>query len=366
MADWIKNRTKLQKIMGLLKDQVSLGRAIAKHGQFSQINQAVLRATNHEEHVTEEETLKSVLMIGGGSRMHVSHCTCMIMDRLNRTHSWIVALKCLIVIHRCLHEGGFMFQDQLSIQPASGGHNYLNLSKFKDTSSPFTWAVSAWIRWYARFIEQWIQTSRTMGAFLDKKIEDESLHAEKLVSLANGQLVKEIITLHDLLQEASGWEADKFVLDHILVKESLRLATLISLKAYQELKLRFREVLERVLTLGRSEALELLQVCEKLSMDSMVLTHLFKVGEDLHLQQNCAVSGQAIFTDYELMKLKEALRLASIQNIPTAPGQSDGNNRLASPWRSMRWEKSSILGLGIEEARRGKSMSGFDFYEALL
>lgn len=315
MGEWIQKRIKLRKIMNHVKDQLSAGRAMAKHDQLSQINLAVLRATNHEERVTEEEMVKSVLAIGTLSRMRVSQCIRIIMDRLNKTHSWVVALKCLIMIHRCLHEGGFMFQDQISIHPASGGHNYLNLSKFKDTSSPFTWEVSAWIRWYARFIEQWIQTSRNMGDFLDIKIEDESARAEKFVPLATGQLVKEILTLYDLLLEACGWQAEESVVNHFLVKEGLRLASLITLKAYQELKLRLQEITERITTLGPSEAFDLQQVCENLSMKSMVFTHLFETREYPHLQSRRAVSGQVVFTDYDLMQLKETLRLASMQNI---------------------------------------------------
>eukprot|EP00250_Pteridium_aquilinum_P015666 c22688_g1_i1 orf=229-1320(-) len=363
MAGWIKTRIKLQEIMGLMKDQVALGHAMVKQGQLSQINLVVLRATSQKEHITEEETIKSVLEVGGGSRMRVSHCIRLIMDRLNKTHSWTVALKCLLLIHRCLHEGGFMFQDQLSSHPSCGGRNYLNLSKFKDTSSPFTWAVSAWIRWYARFIEQWIQTSRNVGAFLDSKEEDKSLHAEKLMSLASSQLVKDIISLDDFVREVSGWLAEDFVMDHALVKEGLRLAIVTTVKVYTELKLRFREVTERISTFARKEALELLHVCERLSKDTMMLTHLFETGEDLHGQH---VSGQVVDTDYEMMKLKEALRLASLHNVSTSPEQACNNDGFSQPWKSMRWEKSTLLSLGSGDARRGKSLSDFNFYETLL
>lgn len=350
--------------MGLVKDQVSLGRAMAKQGQLSQINLVVLRATSHEEQIAEEETIKSVLEAGGGSRMRVSHCICVIMDRLNKTRSWIVALKCLLLIHRCLHEGGFMFQDQLSIHPSSGGRNYLNLSKFKDTSSPFTWAVSAWIRWYARYVEQWIQTSRKIGVFLDIKKEDKSLRAEKLMLLASSQLVKEIISLNDFLHEALGWQAEQLVMDHFIVKEGLRLVTVTTMKAYKELQLRFQEVTERIVTLARSEALELLHVCERLSQNSMTLTYLFEIGQDLQAQREYAISGRIVYTDNEMLKLKESLRLASLHNVTsTTPGQGLINHGFSQQWNSMRWEK---LSLGISDNRRGKSLSEFNFYETLL
>ncbi|KAI5066663.1 hypothetical protein GOP47_0019287 [Adiantum capillus-veneris] len=358
MAGWIKKRIKLQEFMGLMKDQVSLGRAMAKAGQFSQIDLAVLRATGHEEHIVEEETVKAVLEVGGGSRMRVSHCIRFIMDRLNKTHSWIVALKCLLLIHKCLHEGGFMFQDQLSIHPSTGGHNYLNLSKFRDTSSAFTWATSAWVRWYARFIEQWIQTSRSMGTFLDLKKEDKSLHRERLMSLASSQLVKEMINLEELLHEGAGWEAEDFVMEHVLVKKAIGLITKTTGKAYRELKSQFEEVTERISTLVRPEALALLDVCERLSEDSMSLLQLFETGESIC---NDGASGHIVYTYFELQKLKETLRHASLHNLSASPQHTYLEQGHSQMWKSARWERIAISNLGIRDTRKGFSFSEFDF-----
>ncbi|MCO5582823.1 hypothetical protein L7F22_036723 [Adiantum nelumboides] len=362
MAGWITKRIKLQEFMGLVKDQVSLGRAMAKAGQFSQIDLAVLRATGHEEHAVEKETMKAVLDVGGGSRMRVSHCVCFIMDRLNKTRSWIVAIKCLLLIHKCLHEGGFMFQDQLSIHPCRGGHNYLNLSKFRDTSSAFAWATSAWVRWYAEFIEQWIQTSRSIGTFLDSKEEEKSLHTERLVTLASPQLVKEMINLEEFLHEAAGWEAEDFVTEHVLVKEALSLITATTRKAYREVKSRFEEVIERTSMLVQTEALALLNVCERLSEDSMSLLQLFETGESLCTDQ---VSGHIVYTSFELEKLKEALQHISLHNRPLSK-QVFLDQGLSQMWKSARWEKIAVSNLGIRDMRKGNSFSNFDFDKGIF
>lgn len=356
MAEWIKRRTKLHMLMGLIKDQFSTGIVIAKHGHLTEIDLAVLRATSHEEQAIEEEAVRSVLEIGTGSRMRVSHCICVIMDRLNKTSSWVVALKCLIIIHRCLHEGGFMFRDQLSVHPAKGGHNYLNLSKFKDTSSAFTWVVSTWVRWYARLIEQWIQMARNMRSFLDLKMDYTSAHAEKILSLENRLLVKDINMLHDFLHEASAWQADEFVMSHVLVKEGLRLVIQMTLSVYQEMKFRLYEIQKRVATLERSEALSLLHVCEKLSTESMIFTHLFELVKDWPLQHDHVALEGIICTDYELMNLKQAFRLAASNNSTPSPEQLKFNGYLALTWRSSSWNNSSKAS---EETTGHMSMSGF-------
>lgn len=372
MAEWIRNCVNLQKFVGLVKDQVDVGRAAA-HPQFSRDQIAVVRATSHEEAIPEQDAVKSVLLVGSGSRMRVANCIRAIMGRLNKTQNWAVALKCLILIHTCLRDGGFMFQDQLSFYPARGGRNSLNLSKFKDTSTAFTWAVSSWIRWYAKFLEQWILTSRTLGTFLDSRIWDAATSAEKVSSLATGELVKEIVALHDLVQEACGWQAEEMVIQNFLVKDGLRLVVLDSLKIYEELKLRIREIPERKPTLQRSEASQLLQVCEKLSMESMIMVHLWEEGQNLQLLHAAERSGSLILTDYELMKTKEALRLASIQSMTASSTRHDVQSVLSLCWRrSSDYNYFGVLGLDAENCfvpdkrSRHRSMSHLHISRTLL
>lgn len=349
MAEKANGRTRLQMLVGVVKDQVSTGIVRAKNGHLAQIDLAVLRATTHDEQGIQEEAVRAVLEIGTSSRMRVAHCTRVIMDRLNKTSSWVVALKCLIIIHRCLHEGGFMFQDLLSLSPATGGHNYLNLSKFKDTSSTFTWVASAWVRWYAGFIEQWIQTARNTKSFLGIQTYHGSVQAgklqsarlEKLLALENRHLLKDIEVLHDLLHEVSAWQAEDVVMQHVLVKEGLRLVSEVTLVAYEEIKLRLFEIQKRVATLDRSQVLSLSQVCENLSTESMVFTHLFEVVKEWGLQQDhVAVEGN-IFTDYELISLKQAFMRASISNSALLPEKRDYNGYQSLGWRSSSWSTSN-------------------------
>ncbi|KAM1473898.1 hypothetical protein ACFX13_030742 [Malus domestica] len=67
------------------------------------------------------------------------------MDHLQTTHHLVVALKCLIAIHHVIKYGSFILQDQLAVYPAADGRNYLNLSNFKDDSTPVAWELSSWV-----------------------------------------------------------------------------------------------------------------------------------------------------------------------------------------------------------------------------
>ncbi|KAK9083698.1 hypothetical protein Scep_030169 [Stephania cephalantha] len=99
----------------------------------------------HQNHISV------VLSYDFTSRATASLCIHALMDRLHTTRDASVALKCLIIVHNIIKRGSYILQDQLSVCPKYGGKNYLNLSNFKDNSTPHSWALSFWVGWYAEF-----------------------------------------------------------------------------------------------------------------------------------------------------------------------------------------------------------------------
>jgi hypothetical protein len=72
-----------------------------------------------------------------------------------------VALKAMIVIHRTLREGDPTFREELINYSRNRGH-ILNLSNFKDDSSPNAWDYSAWVRTYALYLEERLECFRVL------------------------------------------------------------------------------------------------------------------------------------------------------------------------------------------------------------
>lgn len=64
----------------------------------------------------------------------MAYCIHMIGKRLNKAKDWIVAIKCLMVIHRTLREGDPTFREELINYESRG--RFLNLTNFKDDSGP--------------------------------------------------------------------------------------------------------------------------------------------------------------------------------------------------------------------------------------
>ena len=276
-----------------------------------------------------------------------------------------------------------MFQDQLTMYLAHGGRNYLNMSTFRGLESLFTWQVSSWIRWYARFIEQWIQTLVIVGDCLEAKIGLNMLgdgtnncgfHHYKLKLMINEQLISEIFSLYELVEEFGlcGWESSemKMILAHPLVKESIRLIGLVTLKAYQELRLRFKEIRVRIKTLCQSQAIDLLKVCEKLYKDTLMFTSFLGMCEKNHIVLG-VMEELEVFNDYELMnlsnELKHASRTLTVSMVSTKVGYFFNGFKCPplSSTQSMRYTKPNVVN-NIRELRRRGSMSDFHYRETLI
>uniref|UniRef100_A0A453PY76 ENTH domain-containing protein n=2 Tax=Triticinae TaxID=1648030 RepID=A0A453PY76_AEGTS len=98
----------------------------------------------------------------GRARADVAYCIRALARRLSKTRNWAVALKTLIVIHRALREVDPSFRDELISYGRSSGQ-MLHMSYFKDDSSPDAWDHSAWIRNYALFLEERLESFRVLN-----------------------------------------------------------------------------------------------------------------------------------------------------------------------------------------------------------
>lgn len=197
------------------------------------------------------------------------------MDRLHDTRNSVVALKCLIIIHHVIKSGPFILQDQLSIFPRNGGYNYLKLSGFRDGSTPATWQLSTWVRWYASYLETLLTASRVLGYFLcscSNSTLKES-HEHRISSFLNVDLIRDVDSLVVLMEETckvpdqySNTSSSSVFDDRggggggdmILVKEITGLLANDYLSIVNEIMLRLGELNERLTCLTFGDSVELI------------------------------------------------------------------------------------------------------------
>ncbi|XP_020549370.1 putative clathrin assembly protein At5g35200 isoform X2 [Sesamum indicum] len=152
----------LRKAILAIRDSTKVG--IAKvNSEYKDLKVSILKATNHLEVLPKEKHVRNILGAVSGSRPRadVGYCIHTLTRRLGKTRNWVVALKTLIVIHRALREVDHSFCEELIYHNQGGGH-LLNLSHFRDDSSPSAWDYSTWIRSYALYIEECLECFRVL------------------------------------------------------------------------------------------------------------------------------------------------------------------------------------------------------------
>lgn len=250
-------------ILGRLKDKASLSKAALLFA--SSLRLAVLRATTHSPpSPPHPRRISSLLLLGQTSRATASPIISALMDRLHCTSNSVVALKCLLIIHHIIKRGTFILQDQLSIFPATGGRNYLKLSAFRDSAA---WDLSRCVRWYARYLETSLSTSRILGYFLCSNSSCSAIkenQESKIASFLNSDIIKEIDALALLVQEICKLPDSIPPDGELLVKEIVGLVVNDYLSSVNEILIRLGEVNERLGCLSFTDSLELVCALKRL------------------------------------------------------------------------------------------------------
>lgn len=143
----------IRKAIGAVKDQTSIGIAKVASNMAPELEVAIVKATSHDDDPASEKYIREILHLTSFSRGNVSACVVAVSRRLGKTHDWIVAVKCLMLIHRLLNDGNPIFQQEI-MYATRRGTKLLNLSGFRDEAHSNTWDQSAFVRTYALYLDQ--------------------------------------------------------------------------------------------------------------------------------------------------------------------------------------------------------------------
>ncbi|KAI3747510.1 hypothetical protein L6452_09969 [Arctium lappa] len=270
----------MRDLIGILKDKLSLSKlTLLSNSQTLSLHLAVLRTTSHSPSTPpHHHHLTTLLSLGNTSRATANTLILSLIHRLHRTTNSHVALKCLLTIHHIINQGPFILKDQLSSLHPNGRRNYLKLSDFRDAASPATWALSAWVRWYARYLETILSTSKFRGGFICSSscsVLEREKQQDLISSVMNSDLIGDFGSLVGVVEEICK------VPDNLLVEDDRMLAGVMELLAndylstVNELLLRLGEFKERVSVLSFDDSVELGDSLERLMSCKATSLRLF-------------------------------------------------------------------------------------------
>lgn len=266
----------LRKALGALKDTTTV--SLAKvNSDYKDLDIAIVKATNHVERPAKEKHIRIIFAATSAARPRadVAYCIHALARRLAKTHNWAVALKTLIVIHRALREVDPTFREELINYSRSRGH-ILNLSYFKDDSSPNAWDYSAWVRAYALFLEERLECYRA----LKYDIETERLRTRELDT---PELLEQFPALQQYLYRLMGCQPEGAAISNHVIQYALTAVSRESIKLYTAINDATINLVDKFFEMQRHDAIKALEIYRRAGKQAERLSEFYEVCKGLDL-----------------------------------------------------------------------------------
>ncbi|KAJ6805266.1 putative clathrin assembly protein isoform X1 [Iris pallida] len=271
----------LRKALGALKDTTTV--SLAKvNSDNKELDVAIVKATNHIELLAKDKHIRSVFeaVSARRPRADVAYCINALARRLAKTHNWAVAIKTLIVIHRALREVDATFREELINYTRSRSH-MLNLSHFKDDSSPNAWDYSSWVRTYALYLEERLECFRV----LKYDVESERSTTSEIDTV---DLLEHLPALQQLLFRLLACQPEGAAVYNTIIRYALSIVASESIKIYNAINGGTLNMVDKFFEMQRHDAVRALEIYRKAGCQAERLSEFYEIckGLDLGRGQN--------------------------------------------------------------------------------
>ncbi|KAL5229227.1 hypothetical protein ABZP36_017492 [Zizania latifolia] len=279
-----------RRAYGALKDTTTVSLANL-NSDFKDLDVAIVKATNHVESPPKERHLRKIAAATSivRPRADVAYCIHALARRLAKTRNWIVALKTLVVIHRLLREGDPTFREEFLT--FTQRVRILQLSNFKDDSSPIAWDYSSWVRTYGLFLEERLECFRVLkydieAECLSKQGQGPEKGHSRTRELDSQDLLEQLPALQQLLYRLIGCRPEGAANSNYLVQYALALVLKESFKIYCAINDGIINLVDKFFEMPRHEALKALEIYRRAGQQAGSLSDFYENCRGLELARN--------------------------------------------------------------------------------
>ncbi|KAJ0968695.1 hypothetical protein J5N97_021572 [Dioscorea zingiberensis] len=279
-----------RKAYGALKDSTKVGLAKV-NSEFKDLDIAIVKATNHVESPPKERHVRKIFAATSivRPRADVAYCIYALSRRLAKTRNWTVALKTLVVIHRILREGDPTFREEF-LNYSHRGH-VLQISNFKDDSSPLAWDCSAWVRTYALFLEERLECFRVLKYDIEaerlvKPSQAGAKGHSRTRTLGCPDLLEHLPALQQLLFRLVGCQPEGAAFSNYLIQYALALVLKESFKIYCAINDGIINLVDMFFDMSRYDAIKALEIYKRAGQQAENLADFYEFCKGLELARN--------------------------------------------------------------------------------
>ncbi|KAM5554075.1 putative clathrin assembly protein [Rosa sericea] len=291
------------------------------NGEFKVLDNAISKATRHDDALPKEKHVTTILRAIPASRprAEVAYCIHALARRLSKAHSWKVALKTVMVIHRALREVDDTFCDALIKYSWSRGH-ILNISHSWDETSPSAWGYSTWVRLYASYLEERLECFRV----LKYDVQKDHLRTKELET---PDLLRHLPALQQLLSRLLDCQPEVGTICNTLIQYAISMVAGESAKLYAAITDGIVNLVDKFFEMQRDDAVKALEIYKKSGSQAERLVEFFEICRSLNFGrglktvriQQLPESFLTTMEDY----VKEASGVVMLELPPTIEDQTD-------------------------------------------
>ncbi|KAI4344461.1 hypothetical protein L6164_011686 [Bauhinia variegata] len=279
-----------RKAYGALKDTTKVHLAKV-NSEYKDLDIAIVKATNHVEYPPKERHVRKIFYATSAQqpRADVAYCIHALSKRLSKTRNWIVAIKTLIVLHRTLREGDPTFREELQNYSRRG--HVLQISNFKDDSSPQAWDCSAWVRTYALFLEERLECFRALRYDIESDRQTRASTAAnkgyaRTRNLDAEELLEQLPALQQLLYRLIGCQPEGQAYNNHLIQYALALVLKESFKIYCSINDGIINLVDMFFDMSRHDAVKALNIYKRAGQQAENLSNFYEYCKGLDLARN--------------------------------------------------------------------------------